>query len=135
MTAAGRPPIARVRPVRVRSHAAIALAAAVSLAGCSVGDGDDRPPQLGAKSGDDDAAAKLGFPSTATKNTIRVGGGDAAADAAGVASAVFPGTTDTGRPTAVVLVEKDDWQAGVTAAALTARPIGAPILISDDGEL
>ena len=25
-----------------------------------------------------------------------------------------------------MLVDKDDWQAGVTAAALTARPIGAP---------
>lgn len=121
--------------MRARSHAAIALAAAAGLAGCSVGEGDDRPPQLGTKSGDEDAAAKLGFPSTATKNTIRVGGGDAAADAAGVASAVFPGTTDAGRPTAVVLVDKDDWQAGVTAAALTARPIGAPLLISDGNDL
>ena len=121
--------------MRVRSHAAIALAAAAVLGGCSVGNDDDRPPQLGTKSGDEDAAAKLGFPSTATKNTIRVGGGDAAADAAGVASAVFPGTNDAGRPTAVVLVEKDDWQAGVTAAALTARPIGAPLLISDGDEL
>ena len=39
------------------------------------------------------------------------------------------------RPTAVVLVDKDDWQAGVTAAALTADPIGAPILISDGDDL
>lgn len=127
--------IARVRPVRVRSYAALALVAAASLAGCSVGDDDERPPQLGTKSGDEDAAAKLGFPSTATKNTIRVGGGDATADAAGVASAVFPGTTDATRPTAVVLVDKDDWQAGVTASVLAARPIGAPILISDGGDL
>jgi putative cell wall-binding protein len=119
----------------LRSHAAIGLATAATLAGCSVGDGDNRPPQLGTKSGDEDAAAKLGFPSTATKNTIRVGGGDATADAAGVASAVFPGTSDAGRPTAVVLVDKDDWQAGVTAAALTARPIGAPILVSDGDKL
>jgi hypothetical protein len=120
---------------QVRAQVVIALAAAASLAGCSIGEGDDRPPQLGTKSGDEDAAAKLGFPSTATKNTIRVGGGDATADAAGVASAVFPGTSDAARPTAVVLVDKDDWQAGVTAAALTARPIGAPILISDGDEL
>ena len=119
----------------MRSPVAIALIAAAALAGCSVGEDEDRPPQLGTKSGDEDAAAKLGFPSTATKNTIRVGGGDAAADAAGVASAVFPGTSDATRPTAVVLVDKDDWQAGVTAAALTARPIGAPILISDGGDL
>ncbi len=119
----------------MRTPAAIALMAAMALAGCSLGEDDDRPPQLGTKSGDEDAAAKLGFPSTATKNTIRVGGGDAAADAAGVASAVFPGTSEATRPTAVVLVDKDDWQAGVTAAALTARPIGAPILISDGDEL
>ncbi len=106
-----------------------------ALAGCSLGDGEDRPPQLGTKSDDKDAASKLGFPSTATKNTLRVGGGDAAADAAGVASAVYPGTSDASRPTAVVLVDKDDWQAGVTAAALSARPIGAPLLVSDGDEL
>ena len=81
-----------------------------------------RRPSSGTKSDDKEAAAKLGFPSTATKNTIRVGGGDAAADAAGVASAVFPGTSDATRPTAVVLVDKDDWQAGVTAAVLARQP-------------
>ena len=116
----------------------LSLAAAVGLAaisGCSLGDEPSKPPQLGTQSGDENAAQKLGFPSTATKNTIRVGGGDAAADAAGVASAVFPGTSDAARPTAVVLVDKDDWQAGVTASLLAARPIGAPLLISDGNEL
>ena len=114
----------------------MAVAGLAALSGCSLGDEESRrPPQLGAASGDEDAAAKLGFPSTATKNTIRVGGGDAAADAAGVASAVFPGTNAATRPTAVVLVDKDDWQAGVTAAVLASRPIGAPLLLSDGGEL
>lgn len=116
----------------------LTLAATLSLlalSGCSLGDEPSKPPQLGTRSGDEDAAAKLGFPSTATKNTLRVGGGDAAADAAGVASAVFPGTSDSARPTAVVLVDKDDWQAGVTASVLAARPIGAPLLISDGDEL
>jgi putative cell wall-binding protein len=122
--------------VRRRSHAALALAALAGLAGCSIGDDpSDRPPQLGASSSDKEAASKLGFPSTATKNTIRVGGGDAAADAAGVASAVYPGTSDATRPTAVVLVDKDDWQAGVTASSLTAKPIGAPLLVSDGDKL
>jgi len=116
----------------------LTLAATLSLlalSGCSLGDEPSKPPQLGTRSGDEDAVAKLGFPSTATKNTIRVGGGDAATDAAGVASAVFPGTSDSARPTAVVLVDKDDWQAGVTASVLAARPIGAPLLISDGDEL
>ncbi len=121
--------------MRVKSLSLAGLLASVTLAGCSLGDEPSRPPQLGTSSRDDDAAEKLGFPSTATKNTIRVGGGDAAADAAGVASAVFPGTSETVRPTAVVLVSSDDWQAGVTASVLAAPPIGAPLLISDGGEL
>ena len=100
--------------------------ASVALAGCSLGDDAGRPPQLGASSDDEEAAAKLGFPAAATKNTIRVGGGDAAADAAGVASAVFPAVTPSSRPTAVVLVDKDDWQGAVAASVLAASPIGAP---------
>jgi hypothetical protein len=114
---------------------AAALAAGLTLAGCSIGDDSNRPPQLGARAGEEDAAAKLGFPSSATRNTIRVGGGDAAADAAGVAGALFPATGEASRPTAVVLVDSDDWQAGVTASVLAGNPIGAPILLSDDGEL
>lgn len=127
--------MAIVLPVRVKTVSLAAALALAALSGCSLGDEPTRPPQLGTPSGDEDAAEKLGFPSTATKNTLRVGGGDAAADAAGVAAAVFPGTSDVSRPTVVVLVDKDDWQAAVTAGVLAARPIGAPILISDGDEL
>lgn len=109
--------------------------AAVAAGGCSLGDDDSRPPQLGPASDDKEAAAKLGFPSTATRNTIRVGGDDAAGDAAGVANAAFPATTEANRPNAVVLVDKDDWQGAVSAAVLAAKPIGAPLLISDGDEL
>src|SRR5687767_262728 len=106
------------------------------LAGCSVGDDDQAaPPQIGVQSDDDEAAEDLGFPFTATKNTTRVGGGDAAADVAGVAGAVWPSTSDTTRPTAVVLVEKDNWQGGVAASVLAGNPIGAPLLLSDEDEL
>lgn len=112
------------------------LAALLCLPGCDISGGDsDRPPQLGAKADESDAAAKLGFPSTATRNTIRVGGGDAAADVAGVAGAVFPATSDASKPKAVVLVDKEDWQGGVAASLLMATPIGAPILLSDGDDL
>ncbi len=124
-----------MRRVRLRTSAALTLACAAGLSGCSLGGQSDRPPQLGAKSDDKEAAVKLGFPSSATKNTIRVGGADAITDAAGVASAVFPATGNANRPTAVVLVDKDDWQGGVTASVLASRPIGAPILISDGSDL
>ena len=113
----------------------VLLAAAALLPGCSLGDEPSKPPQLGTRSSDENAAAKLGFPSTATKNTIRVGGGDAAADAAGVANAVFPGTSDAARPTAVLLIDRDDWQAAVTSSVLAAPPIGAPLLLSNGGDL
>jgi ell wall binding domain 2 (CWB2) len=111
------------------------LAAALALGGCSIGDDNSTPPQLGTKSDDEDAFTKLGFPSSATKNTTRIGGGDATADAAAVASVVFPATDDASRPTAVVLVDKDDWQGAISAAVLTANPIEAPILLTDGDEL
>src|SRR5690606_13441345 len=49
--------------------------------------------------------------------------------------AAFPATTRVNRPNAVVLVDSEDWQGAVTAAVLAGRPIGAPLLISEDGEL
>jgi hypothetical protein len=84
---------------------------------------------------DDQAAAKLGFPARATRNTVWVGGADAAADAAGVANALYPATGDSDRPTAVVLVDQEDWVTGIAAAVLAGPPIGAPILLSDGSEL
>jgi hypothetical protein len=122
--------------VRANGWIAATLAGlAVLVGGCDLGDDPNRPPQLGPSSDDDQAAAQLGFPSSATRNTVRVGGNDAAGDAAGVASAAYPATSEATRPTAVVLVEEDNWQAAVTGAVLAARPIGAPLLISGDGEL
>ena len=106
------------------------------LGGCSVGDdSSDRPPALGAKSSDEEAALKLGFPSAATSNTVRIGGDDAITDAAGAASAIFPATSDGTKPDAVVLVDKDDWPGAVAAGVLVGAPIGAPILLSGGDEL
>ncbi len=113
-----------------------ALALLALLGGCSLGDNESsRPPQLGVEAEDEEAAEKLGFPSSATRNTIRVGGSDAAADAAGVAGALYPATGTSDRPTAVVLVDQDDWQSAIAASVLAGPPIGAPLLLSDGNEL
>jgi hypothetical protein len=113
-----------------------ALALLALLGGCSLGDDEtSRPPQLGVQAEDEEAAEKLGFPSSATRNTIRVGGSDAAADAAGVAGALFPATGTSDRPTAVALVEQDDWQSAIAASVLAGPPIGAPLLLSDGNQL
>jgi hypothetical protein len=125
--------------------AALLIVLVLGVAGCTSDDGGDGnggngdgpplPPQVGATSEDEEAAEKLGFPSTATRNTIRVGGGDSAADAAGVAAALFPATGDDDRPSAVALVEKDDWVSGIAASVLARDPISAPVLLSDGDSL
>ena len=76
------------------------------------------------------AAAELGFPAFATKNTTRVGGSDPTANAAGVALAVYPSAGGAERPEAVTLVGDDDWAGGIAASALVADPVKAPILLS-----
>jgi hypothetical protein len=114
---------------------AAALVLLSLLGGCDLGDEESRPPELGVKAEDEQAVEKLGFPSSATRNTIRVGGSDEASDVAGVASALFPATGDTDRPTAVVLVDQDDWQSAIAASVLAAPPLGAPLLLADGDEL
>jgi hypothetical protein len=116
-------------------HALAMLLAAALLGGCSLGDEDSSPPPVAAPPGDDEAAQELASTSSATRNTVRVRGADAAADAAGVAGALFPATGSSDRPTAVVLVDGDDWQSAVAAAVLAGPPIAAPLLLSEGGEL
>jgi putative cell wall-binding protein len=118
------------------------LLLALALAGCSIGgkDGGAGAASLDTAgpaptSSQPQAAEKLGFPAVATRNTVRVGGGDAVADLAGVAAAVFPATTSQDRPHAVALVDKDDWQGAVAGSVLNAQPLGAPLLASDGGSL
>ncbi|HTU94856.1 MAG TPA: cell wall-binding repeat-containing protein [Solirubrobacteraceae bacterium] len=81
------------------------------------------------------AAQKLGFPTTATKNTTRVGGSDPVADAAGVALAVFPSAAPGTHPSAVAIAPTSDWQAAIAASVLMAPPIHAPVLLSGAGAL
>jgi hypothetical protein len=117
-----------------RTLATLALAV-IALAGCSLGDDDSLPGGKGAAGDDEKAAEQLGFPHTATRNTIRVAGGDASSDAAGVASALFPATAEADRPTAVVLVDRSDWQSAIAASVLAGPPIGAPLLLADGSGL
>ncbi len=93
----------------------------------SSADGPDEPAA--------DAAAELGFPGFATKNTTRVGGVDPVADAAGVALATFPSTGGSEPPQAVAMVGEQDWPAGVAAAVLMAEPLRIPTLISTSDEI
>jgi hypothetical protein len=120
--------------------AVLLLALAVAACGGGGGGGGDDgggqkqdQPVLGA-SGDEEQpenAAPLGFPIFATKNTTRVAGADAAA----VARAVYPARTEESSPRAVVIVDQADWRSAISAAQLMARPLRAPILFSDSGEL
>lgn len=119
----------------MRRLAASLVLVVFAAGGCSLGDEEAPPPQLAAEGDDEAAAEALEFPSTATRNTIRVDGADAASVAAGVASAVFPATGASDRPTAVALVDQDDWQSAVAAAVLAGPPIGAPLLLSDGDKL
>jgi hypothetical protein len=110
------------------------LLLALTLAGCNLGDEETRPPQPGTPV-DDEQVAEQVLPSSATRNTVRVGGSDAAADAAGVADALYPAPGDGDRPTAVALVDQDDWVTGIAASVLAGPPIGAPLLLADGDEL
>jgi hypothetical protein len=121
----------------------VVLLLVFAVAGCGGGGGDDgggskqSQPVIGA-SGDEEQAENapaLGFPVFATKNTTRVAGADPIADAAGVARAVYPSRTEESSPKAVVIVDQADWRSAISAAQLMGRPLRAPVLFSDGGEL
>jgi hypothetical protein len=129
-------------PGRMRGTRLIAALACVvgvlGLAACgssSSDEGSQTTPVLGQQGQQPKAGERLGFPTFATKNTTRVGGGDTVADAAAVAQAVFPGANPETRPPAVTLVDKDNWQAGVAASVLMAQPLRAPVLLTDGDQV
>src|SRR4051794_37344964 len=108
------------------------------VAGCG-GGGDAKKadpistPPVSGQTGDEVPAGgpPLGFPVFATKNTTRVAGGDAIADAAAIALATYPSRTPESRPAAVILAEVRDWRTGIAASALVGKPINAPVLFAD----
>ena len=94
------------------------------------------PGGKGAAGDDEKAAEQLGLPAHAPRATRSAWpAATPAADAAGVASALFPATSEADRPTAVVLVDRSDWQCAIAASVLAGPPIGAPILLSDGDSL
>jgi hypothetical protein len=115
----------------------VLLLALAALAGCAdrAARDDGVGPAIGVKGTEEEAAADLGFPAFATKNTTRVAGSDPVALAAGVARAVFPGLTAGTRPGAVVLAPQDDWRAAVAASVLMSEPVRAPLLLSAPEEV
>jgi hypothetical protein len=130
------------------THKLVALGALALLAGgvaggyLLIGDDDDSEPSeapaprvVVREVQAPEEPEELGFPAFATKNTTRIAGADPIADAAGTALAVDPSTGGVPGPNAVTVVDAADWQAGIAAASLVADPVGAPILISEDGEL
>jgi len=81
------------------------------------------------------SAEQLGYPAFATNNTTRVGGSAPASNAAAVALAVFPSTTPGQQPTAVTLVDEDDWAGAIAASVFMSAPVRAPVLVSNGAGL
>jgi hypothetical protein len=124
--------------------ALVAIAAVVYVAASDDGNGGDArqraqeapAPQVVVREvAAPESTEDLGFPAFATKNTTRVAGADATANAAAVALAVHPSAGGVAGPDAVTLVDDADWQAGIAAASLVAAPVSAPILVTTGGEL
>ena len=117
---------------RIAAAVAVLLVAAIGFGvGYLVFDDPAEPqpsPTVVVEGGD---AAKIAFPNFATRNTTRIGGADAIADAAGVALASYPTAGGVNGPAAVVIAPADSWQEALAATPLVADPIGAPLLLSE----
>jgi hypothetical protein len=109
--------------------------ASVSSTGAQTSTSRSSSSSAGSGGGAGQTAGSLGFPRLATRNTTRVAGSNAVADAAGVALAVFPSAAAGTHPTVVTLAPTDDWQAALASSVLMAPPIHAPVLLSGPGTL
>lgn len=131
----------KLRGALIVAGVLVVLGGAV-FAGTQLGDDDsevieaDPAPEIFVNRGDPaEQPADLGFPAFATRNTTRVAGEDSVANAAGVALAAFPAGGVIDGPTAVSLVDSEDWAGAIAAASLIAEPVGAPVLYTRDGSL
>jgi hypothetical protein len=110
-------------PLRVVGGAILLVAVFLVAAVVGGGGGNEGSGRLG-------GSATLGPPTFSTKNTSRVAGGDPAANAAGVALAVFPPDQREHLPRSVALVPESAPEAAIAASVLMAPPVRAPILFS-----
>ncbi|MFN2612619.1 MAG: cell wall-binding repeat-containing protein [Solirubrobacterales bacterium] len=113
-----------------------ALLSPIVLAAC----GSDRAPVTIAESGQQEAGAQGSKPAVVaalpvTRNTSRIDGSTAEADAAEVALATHPRFEGAKPIEAAVIVPAQDWQAGVAASVLAGDPLRAPILLSQPGSV
>jgi hypothetical protein len=124
-----------MRVSSLRLIAALALAGALLggvLSGCGKGHASS---QARSSAGALPAPSAHGVAGISTKNTTRLGGADAASDAAAVAEAVYPGLTPATRPQVVVLVNERNWYAALAASTLASAPLGAPLLYAEGDKL
>jgi hypothetical protein len=123
-----------MRVFSLRRSAVLALSGVLLgglLGGCGKGTSSNSSSDVSRST----ALTAHGALGVSTKNTTRLGGPDAASNAAAVAAAVYPGLTAATRPQAVVLVDEHNWPASLAASALASAPLGAPLLYTDGGEL
>jgi ell wall binding domain 2 (CWB2) len=107
----------------------LALAVGALLSAC--GKSGVAPVSAGGPAGKIGPLVAQGTVSVSTRNTTRLGGSDAATDAAAVARAVYPGFTPASRPQAVVVVDERDWAGALAASVLASSPLGAPLLYAN----
>jgi hypothetical protein len=111
----------------------LAVGALAALSGC--GKSGFKRESTGGPTPSVAPVAAQGAVSVVTKNTARLGGSDAASNAAAVARAVYPGLTAATRPQAVVVVDQRNWAASLAASVLASAPLHLPILFSSGSSL
>lgn len=77
----------------------------------------------------------LGFPVTATRNTTRIPAGDPVEASLASLLASYPSVGPGTAPKALTVASSEEWQAAAAAAALSAEPVGAPLLLAPSGRL
>ena len=103
------------------------------LSGCSVRKETATQAAGPATTSEAGSGAGLGSAATVTKDTVRITGATPIEDAAGVATAVFPGTSPPSRPRAVTLVDSKDWRGAIAASVFAGQRTAAPVLLTDGG--